>query len=249
MVSEIIPKTIGAYYWKELSTLSARVIQVLVWVTYPLLVVMQKITNIISKDKRANSNITIEEIEATVMLGEKAGVLKEKDSHIIENLLLLNDIKVKDIHTPRKVMFSLNKDQFLDTLTHKDMSSVDIAKLKIHSRVPVWDKNIDDIIGIIFTKEYLYEYIYNEKNDKLDLIKPVFRIHENIPVSKLLDIFLSKKEHLFIVEDSYGQTEGIVTLEDALETLLGREIVDEHDRNINMRELAKRKFRNAITQH
>jgi CBS domain containing-hemolysin-like protein len=112
-------------------------------------------------------------------------------------------------------------------------------KFKEYSRVPIYDDNIDNIVGVVLTKEYFYEYINDNLDDKSDIIKPVSTINENIPIGKLLDIFLSKKEHMCIVLDSYDQTEGIVTLEDVLETLLGREIVDELDSTIDMRELAK----------
>lgn len=237
--SEIIPKTIGAVYWKQLSGISSYIIQILVFITYPLLVVMNKITAIISS-KRDKKAITKEEIEATVNIGESAGIIKEKDSLIIENILDLNSIKVKDIYTPRKVMYAISLEELNNSFNKKTDSAIDLKKLKEHSRIPIYDKNIDDIVGIIFAKEYFHDYI-DGVNNVGKLIKPVFKISENISVSKVLDMFLKKKEHLFLVVDKFGQTEGIVTLEDAMETLLGREIVDELDKNIDMREVAKNK--------
>ncbi len=97
-------------------------------------------------------------------------------------------------------------------------------------------------MGIILSKELFYQYISTHDSDANTLIKPVYKINENIPVSKLIDLFIAKKEHMFIVVDKYDQTEGIVTLEDAIETLLGTEIVDELDRIIDMRALAKQKL-------
>lgn len=238
--SEIIPKTIGAYYWKGLSVAAARIIQFLVFITYPLLVIMKYITNFITSKDDSSQSITKEEIEAAVILGEEAGLLKEKDSHIIENILELNAVRIKDIHTPRRVMYAISKQELIESFDPKSETELDLSKIKEHSRVPVYDKNIDDIIGIILSKEYFYEYVNKESTDPEKLIKPVFKVNENIPVSKLLDLFLAKKEHMFIVVDNYYQTEGIVTLEDALETLLGMEIVDELDKNIDMRELAKK---------
>jgi CBS domain containing-hemolysin-like protein len=237
--SEIIPKTIGAYYWKSLAPVCAKVIQFLVFITYPLLIVMEKITMLITKDKNATATITKEEIEATVAMGEKAGVLRDKDFTMIENILELRDIRVKDIHTPRRVVFAIDKKELMKSLEKKDNTLFDMDKFKEYSRIPVYDDNIDNIVGVILTKEYFYEFINDELDDKNNIIKPVLTINENIPISKLLDIFLSKKEHMCIVLDSYDQTEGIVTLEDVLETLLGREIVDELDSTIDMRELAK----------
>jgi CBS domain containing-hemolysin-like protein len=237
--SEIIPKTIGAYYWKSLAPVCAKVIQFLVFIIYPLLIVMEKITMLITKDKNATATITKEEIEATVAMGEKAGVLRDKDFTMIENILELRDIRVKDIHTPRRVVFAIDKKELMKSLEKKDNTLFDMDKFKEYSRIPVYDDNIDNIVGVILTKEYFYEFINDELDDKNNIIKPVLTINENIPISKLLDIFLSKKEHMCIVLDSYDQTEGIVTLEDVLETLLGREIVDELDSTIDMRELAK----------
>jgi CBS domain containing-hemolysin-like protein len=237
--SEIIPKTIGAYYWKSLAPICAKIIQFLVFITYPLLIVMDKITTLITRDKNTVATITKEEIEATVAMGEKAGVLRDKDFTMIGNILEHRDIRVKDIHTPRRVVFAIDKKDLIRSLEYKDNSLLDMDKLKEYSRVPIYEESIDNIVGVVLTKEYFYEYINNELENKNDIIKTVSKINENIPINKLLDIFLKKKEHMCIVLDSYDQTEGIVTLEDVLETLLGREIVDELDSNVDMRELAK----------
>lgn len=237
--SEIIPKTIGAYYWKSLSGISARLINVLIIITYPLLIIMKHITKLISPKNSSFTNISKEELEATVSLGEEAGLLKENDSLIIENILTLKKIKVKDIHTPRSVMFCLSKENLEKSFDKNSDVKLNLSKLKEYSRVPIYEENIDNIVGIIFSKEYFYEYTKENRKVENKLIKPVFKINENIPVSKLLDMFITKKEHMFIVVDNYDQTEGIVTLEDAIETLLGKEIVDEFDQNIDMRELAK----------
>ena len=240
--SEIIPKTIGAYYWKELSIVSSKIIKFLVFITYPLLLLMKRITNLISTKKGIINKITIEEIEATVAMGEDAGILKEKDSSIIENIFELDKIRVKDIYTPRSVLFTVSKKELFNTLSKEKNPTIDMSKVKEYSRVPIYDRDIDDIVGVVYSKEFFYEYINGDLIDKNEIIHPVFKVNENIPVSKLLDIFLSKKEHMFMVTDSYGQTQGVVTLEDAIETLLGTEIVDELDKNIDMREVAKNKY-------
>jgi len=237
--SEVIPKTIGAYHWKTLSPICARSINILMLITYPLVKVMNVITSVISK-KETNS-ISREEIVISANLAQKKGVLRDKETDVIENVLNLNDIKVKDIHTPRSVMFSIQKNELLDSFKNKN-KKLDFEKIKEYSRIPIYNENIDDIVGIIISKEYFYEYILNSLEKKEVLIKKVYRINENIPISKLLDLFLSRNEHLFIVEDNYGQTEGIVTLEDALESLLGIEIVDELDKEVDMREAAKLKM-------
>ncbi len=238
--SEIIPKTLGAHYWRSLSGISSRVIKYLIIITYPLLLVMSKITAIISPSNKAS--ITKEEIVAFANIAEKQGILREKETDIIENLLKLNEIKVKNVYTPRSVLFCVNKEELLASFQNKK-TELDLNKFKEYSRVPIYDENIDDIEGIVISKEYFFEYIKNNLEDKSDIIKPVFKISENISISKLLDLFIIRQEHLFIVTDDHGQTKGIVTLEDALETLLGLEIVDELDLNIDMREVAKNKMK------
>ena len=242
--SEIIPKTLGAYYWKSLASFSTRTIKFLVFITYPILVVMNKITTYITPDKK--ETITKEEILATVNVAEEKGVIKEKETDMIENLLQLHEIKVKDILTPRSVVFSIQKKELLNSF--KNRENINLEKFKEYSRVPVFGKNIDDIEGIVISKELFLEYIENNLENKKDIIKPIISVNENIPVSKLIDMFLAKKEHMFIVTDNYGQTEGIVTLEDAVETLLGVEIVDELDSNVDMRQVAKIKMQKLRKQ-
>lgn len=238
--SEIIPKTIGAMYWKELAGISSRLIQLLTFITYPLLYIMNFITSFISKN-RPIETITKEELKATINMSEEAGIIKQKDFRIIENILKYSKVKVKEIYTPRKVLFSLNQDDLINSLENKASKNIEMDKLKEYSRIPIFNENIDDIVGVIFSKEYFHEFIENTLENKKDIIRPVFKINENIPISKLLDLFLSKKEHMFIVVDHYDQTKGIVTLEDVLEELLGTEIVDEFDTIINKREEAKSK--------
>ena len=237
--SEIIPKTLGAYYWKSLSGFSTRTIKFLVVITYPILIVMNKITTYITPKKK--ELITKEEIIATANIAEEKGVIKEKESDMIENLLHLHEIKVKDILTPRSVLFAVQKDELLNSFKSKK-NNLDLEKFKEYSRIPVYENNIDDIVGIVRSKEYFHEFIENKLKKKSEIIKPVHQINENIPISKLIDMFIAKKEHMFVVVDSYGQTEGVVTLEDAVETLLGIEIVDELDSNIDMREAARAKM-------
>jgi len=237
--SEIIPKTLGAYYWKGLSSFATRMIKLLIFITYPIVIVMNKITTYITPDKK--ETITKEEIIATANIAEEKGVIKEKESDMIENLLHLHEIKVKDILTPRSVLFTVQKEELLKSFSTKK-NDLDLEKFKEYSRIPVFGESIDDIKGIVISKEYFHEYIENVFNDKSKIIKPVHQINENIPISKLIDMFIAKKEHMFLVVDSYGQTEGVVTLEDAVETLLGIEIVDELDSNIDMRKVARDKM-------
>ena len=237
--SEIIPKTLGTFYWKPLSGVCARIIKVLVFVTYPIILLINKSTAFLSKGEK--NIISKEEVAAMASIASDSGVLKEKETDVISNLLDLSHLRVKDIHTPRSVVFALKKSDLINSLLNKEELS--FKKFKEYSRIPIYDENIDDIIGVVFSKDYFEEYITNSLTNKEDIIRPAYKINENIPISKLLDLFLSRHEQLFVVVDNYEQTEGVVTLEDAIETLLGMEIVDESDQTIDKRAEAKRRMK------
>lgn len=233
--SEIIPKTIGAIYWKKLLTPSAYLISFMIKVTYPLVWFSGFMTNYISKGKKDEINFSREEIMAVVALGEKEGSIHSKESVLITNLFKLKNIKIKEIMTPRSVVLALNAD-----IQVKD--AIEDDKMYIHSRIPIYNESIDDIIGMVFNQTILEESV-EERDDTLlkDITVPVHKISENVPVSLLIDLFVKRKTHLFIVHDNYGQTTGVVTLEDAIETLLGVEIVDEMDECEDMQAFAKDK--------
>ena len=231
--SEIIPKTIGAVYWKKLLVPSAYLISFLIKITFPLVWISMFITNSISKGKTKESNFSRDEILAAVTMGEKEGSILSKESVLIENLFKLKNIKAKDIMTPRSVVFALKSTVSVEEAIEDD-------RMYIHSRIPVYGDTIDDIIGVVFNQIILEESVEERDNTLLkDIMVPVHKISENVPVSALIDQFVNRKTHLFIVEDNYGQTSGVVTLEDAIETLLGVEIVDEMDEVEDMQVFAK----------
>jgi len=145
-------------------------------------------------------------------------------------------MKVKDILTPRSVMYAIAKD-----ISIKDIIE-DKRSFKF-SRVPIYDQSVDNIVGLMLTKKLFKQAIIDKDVTVETIMKPVISINENIPVSKALNMFIQKKEHMFIVVDSYDQTEGIVTLEDCIETLLGLEIMDESDTTADMRSLALNKMK------
>ncbi len=232
--SEIIPKTIGALYWKELAPIATYVIRFFIFFTYPLVVVSIFVTKKISRNKKGN-DITREEILENTLMGENVGIIDEKESDIIENTLRLSKSKVSDILTPRSVVFALEKDILI-----KDV--LDRPGIQKFSRIPIYEGSIDNVVGVVMSKQIFYSAASGKKDIKIsDLMQEIFSIHENIPVSYALDMFIKKREHMFVVTDSYEQTEGIVTLEDCIETILGVEIMDEADTTEDMQELAKRK--------
>ena len=235
--SEIIPKTIGAVYWKQLAPFSAHLIRIFIWLTYPIILTTLFVTDKISKGKDESNTLTKEELLESMLISEDEGVIDEKESDVIENILNLDNIKVGEILTPRSVVFALD-----ESMTIKEVIETKPAIFKF-SRIPVYRESIEEVVGLVLTKK-IFEQALQDDNVTLGSIrKDIFSINENIPVSKALDLFISKKDHMFLVMDNYDQTEGIVTLEDCVETILGVEIMDESDTTADMRELAKLKMK------
>ena len=234
-VAEIIPKTIGAIYWKELAPLAAKIINVFIIVTYPIVIMTLFVTRKINKNNDTDT-VSREELIHTALLSEEDGIINDMESDIIENTLSLKEIKIKDILTPRSVVFAVEKNTLL-----KDL--LDDKRTYKFSRVPVYDETIDNIVGMVLTKKIFKHAIKDSNVTMEEIMIKVERIHENIPVLKALSSFTKTKGHMLIVVDGYDQTEGIVTLEDCVETLLGLEIMDELDTTEDMRKLATSKMK------
>lgn len=233
--AEIIPKTIGAIYWKELAPIGARIINIFIIITYPIIIFTLFVTRKINKNND-NDIVSREELIHSALLSEGDGVINDMESDIIENALMLKEKRIKDILTPRSVVFAVSKDTVL-----KDL--LDDKRTYKFSRVPVYDGTIDNIVGMVLTKK-LFKNAVNDPDVTIEsIMSKVASINENIPVLKALSSFTKTKGHMLIVTDSYDQTEGIVTLEDCLETLLGLEIMDELDTTEDMRKLATAKMR------
>ncbi|WP_458699437.1 CNNM domain-containing protein [Sulfurospirillum sp. 1307] len=233
--SEIIPKTIGAVYFKQLAPFVAYLIRFFIFLSYPIIVLTIFVTKKISRNSEQHL-ITREELLETTLLVEDSGEIGEKESDFIENVLRLNKTKVANILTPRSVVYAIEK----------GMKISDVLKtegIERFSRIPVYEGSIDNIVGVVLSKQIFKHAIQNKDGIVDDLMLPIFSINENIPVSYALDLFIKRKEHMFLVTDKYEQTEGIVTLEDCIETLLGLEIMDELDVTEDMQELAKNKMK------
>jgi len=232
--SEIIPKTIGATYWRELAKPSSHIIAFLIKALAPLLWISRQITKRIQNNHKHGP--TREEITAMAEIGEESGILEENESRLIENLISLKQISVGDILTPRSVVFSLDVDiSITDALQENAVF--------IYSRIPVYEQQPDSITGLVLAKNIMKAASQDEHKDTAlrSIATPVYRVPKSMPVYFLLDLFLQRKEHLFLVHDEYRQLSGIVTLEDAIETLLGREIMDEVDQVADMQQLALEK--------
>jgi len=236
-ISEIIPKTIGAIYWKQLAPLAAYIIKVFIWMTYPIILTTLAVTNKISNGKTDSHSLTKEELLESMYMSEDEGIIDEQESDVIENILNLDNIKVSEVLTPRSVVFALD-----ESMSVQEVIQTQPAIFKF-SRIPVYKESIENVTGIVLTKKLFKQALEDDSVSLLSIKKDMFSINENIPVSKALDLFISKKEHMFLVTDNYDQTDGIITLEDCVETILGVEIMDESDTTEDMRELAKRKMK------
>ena len=232
-ISEIFPKTLGAIYWRKFIVPATYIISFMIKITYPFIFLVTFITNTLQKGRKNEVNFSKDEIITIVNMSEKEGVLQAKESILIKNLFKLKNIKAKDIMTPRTVVFAFDSKSTLKEALLND-------NLYVYSRIPVYNESIDDIAGVVFKQTILEKRVKKKKKTILkDIMVPVHKVPENISVSTLFDMFIRMKMHLFIVQDEYGQTSGVVTLEDALETLLGIEIVDEMDQVTDMQEFAK----------
>lgn len=236
-LSEIIPKTIGALYWKSLAPLASQFIRILIWTTYPIILITLFVTNKIGKGVDDVNSLTKKELLESMLKGEDDGVIDEKESDVIENILNLDNIKVSEVLTPRSVVFALD-----ENMTIKEVIETEDAIFKF-SRIPIFKGSIENVTGLVLTKRIFKQALSDDSVTLQSIKKEMFSINENVPVSKALDMFIAKKDHMFLVMDNYDQTDGIITLEDCVETVLGVEIMDESDTTEDMRELAKRKMK------
>ncbi|RHW77021.1 CNNM domain-containing protein [Colwellia sp. RSH04] len=236
--SEIIPKTLGATFWRTLAIPSAYIISILIKLVYPLVWLSSLLTQLFSKKGQPiNSR---EELKALTAISKKSGNLDNQESLLLENILQMRDTKTQEILTPRSVVHALEHNVSInDAITN--------IKTANFTRIPIYEDSIDNITGVII-KNHLYEADRQGKGkDTICTISTkIGRVSESLPVLVLLDLFIKRHEHIFVVEDHFGQTAGVVTLEDAIETFLGREIVDETDEVADLQKLAKSKYRKKL---
>jgi len=233
LLSEIIPKTLGAVHARRLATFTAWTVHVMILTLYPLVRACEVLSNLVG-GRKVQPPLTRSEMIAVTELGRQHGQIDRGESRVIRNLLTLKDVHVKDILTPRAVVFSLPADWTVS-------QALDKHQALPFSRIPVIEGDLDHIVGLVLRAQILDAYREGRPDQKLaDLANPIRTIPENAPVDALLEQFIQHREQLFQVVDEYGGTEGVVTLEDAIETLLGVEIVDETDTVRDMRELARR---------
>jgi CBS domain containing-hemolysin-like protein len=230
--SEVIPKTLGAAHWRRLAPFSAYAVYGLIILCYPLVFLLRAVSLVVARTGGDQRRVTRQELSALASIGADEGTLMGKEKRVIQNLLRLKYIRAGDVMTPRSVLTALPK----DLTVAQALEQAD--KLKF-SRIPIFEENIDRVIGLVL-RIHIYEAqsAGNDGKTMEQLAQPIHAIPESKSIAGTLDEFIKRRAHLFLVVDEYGGTEGIVTLEDAIETLLGVEIVDEFDSVADMRQYA-----------
>lgn len=236
VLTEIIPKTIGARFWRNLAKISSITIQGMIIITYPLVLMAAFITKIISANKKEQTT-SRDEIVALANIGADEGIFTNKEHRIIQNLLRLKNVRVTEIMTPRVVTSTADENMpLIDFLENKDY-------LKF-SRIPIYSKNKEDITAYVFRHEVFKKLAEDQHELKLkDVKRDILIVTNTIVLFELWEKLLEKKEHIALIVDEYGGFEGIVTMEDIIETLLGLEIMDETDTITDMQKYARDRWR------
>ena len=238
-LSEIIPKTLGALYWRQLAPVAAKFVRGLIWLLYPLIFISDLLTTCLTRGKSIHP-FSRDEFAALADVGERTGDLDPKESRILKSLFRFPSLCAEDIMTPRTVAFTLQQDRTVaDVLQeHPEVG---------FSRIPVYAENHDDITGFVLKSEiFLDAYRTGGKAKLIDLKRPLRAMNEKTRLNHVLEELLDNRAHLLLVVDDYGGMEGIVTLEDVVETLIGFEIVDEADCIDDMRRLARQQWQQRM---
>lgn len=232
VLSEIIPKTIGASYWRALALPSSRIIRILIILTYPLVMLSEFITRIFSP-RQHQLTVSREEVSAMVNVGAEEGVFQAKETKIIQSFIKLVNVTAGEIMTPNIVVTSAE-----ETLTLRDFYAD--KHFMPYSRIPVYGDDKDYIVGYVLRAAVL-EKLAEDKFDMTlsQILRPILSFTETESVMKIWERMLEQKEHISVITDSYGCLRGIVTMEDVIETMLGVEIVDEYDTVTDMQSFAK----------
>lgn len=235
VLSEIIPKTIGATYWRKLAKFTAKTLHGLMFLLYPFVVMSQAITRLLSNEDEMPS-FSREEFGALADLGVEEGVFEEEESRIFKNLIRFSSLRVKDIMTPRTVVVGFNQN-----LTVGEISD-NVEQLHF-SRIPVYGEARDEVTGYVLKNDLLLMMARGETETMLKEFKrDILIVPEMTPLQDFFERLMKKQEHIAMVVDEYGGFAGVVTMEDLVETLLGMEIIDEVDTIEDMQKMARKKW-------
>jgi len=234
-LSEIVPKTIGAVYWSKLTGPTALFVHMLIVVLYPVVWISEKLTRLIARKKDLHA-FSREEFIAMARIGEVTGHLQKNESRIIRNLFRFESVKISDVMTPRTVIAAFPEEMSI-------MEALKLVTQTPFSRLPIYGRDIDDITGFVLKDDVLVFNTQGQGHKKLkSLRRDILAVPESISLPVLFEYLLKDRQHIAIIVDEHGGTEGLVTLEDLIETLMGMEIMDETDNVENMRALARKKW-------
>jgi len=243
VVSEIIPKTLGALYWRRLTPWVVRLLGPVTLSMWPLVKMAEGMTRLLKSDN-AVTVLEKEEILALAGQGSEKGVFSESESRILHNLFQLREVRAEDIMTPRTVMLSLEGTTTVDEVreAHPELR---------FSRIPIYSENPDNVTSFVLKSDLLLRAAEGRGQTQLadpNLARPIPVVLGTCRLTELFERLIGQQNHLAIVVDEYGGVEGLVTMEDLIETLIGLEIVDESDPARNMRELARKQWAKRAEQ-
>jgi CBS domain containing-hemolysin-like protein len=234
-LSEIIPKTLGALYWRRLAPFTARLLWVLIPLLWPLVALARQLTRLMSR-KPQTAAVHREEFRALAELGAREGVFRVEESRVLRNLFRMSSLRAKHIMTPRIVLFMVP-----ETATVGDVLARH-TEFRF-SRIPVYAQDLDDVTGYVLKDDVLLCGARDQHTRRMsELRREILVVPESLPLPPLLERFLDSREHIALVVDEYGGTAGVVSMEDVVETVLGMEIVDEADKHKDMQELAREQW-------
>lgn len=232
VLSEIVPKTLGATYWRALAPFTVRVLPWLIVIQLPLVWMSQFITKLLTRGK-TDAEVSREEITALTTAGQRIGVVEEDETRVVANLFRLPQIATNEVMTPRTVIEHIAGEATV-------ASAVEDRETFPYSRLPVTGETIDEVLGFVLTRDLLVAALRDKKQRKvIDLARDMPSVSETTDLDSLMDLLMDRDAHIALVQDEYGGTAGLVTMEDVLETLLGSEIVDEHDEAPDLRKVAR----------
>lgn len=235
LLTEIIPKTLGATYWKALAPFTARTLPALIVITYPLVLLSRMVSSLITPDKKANS-ISRDELSALADIGQREGVFQPAESSFLKSLLKSTHLRVRDFMTPRPVLFMLS-----ETLTVRQV--LEKQPNFRFSRIPLYKQNRDEVTGYILKDDLLLAGARDQLDRPLsEFARTLLVVPDSLLLPEFFQRLLNKGEHIALVVDEYGGVDGVATLEDVVETLLGLEIVDEADSDIDLQAVARERW-------
>jgi CBS domain containing-hemolysin-like protein len=242
VLSEIIPKTLGATYWRALTPIVSLALTWMVRILKPFVWLSDQLTKLIGS-KQDEAHFIRQEIEAMAEMGSEAGALQQEESETIRSLLQFRHAKLENVMTPRTVLFKVHKDMTVNEYL-SEHGSVSF------SRILVYSENTDDIIGFVHKNDIMLAFHRLGEDYKIGkLVKPIYTVPETLGAPVLFQALLEKRIHIALIIDEYGDVQGIVTLEDMIESLMGMDIVDEREQSTNMQQAAKQKWRDRVDGH